>query len=155
MPALTGAVEHLTVDQFAGVVDFHLILGGWALTVTFFNHFVLETGLCGLNAFTLGVFSQESLAGILVLLSQFFQLLLLLLLELLLVGHQRFLDLLAGQSLAVFITGMAMLDALKELVHLEIRQVVAHALTQHQSHAIADFLGRGFKGRVVCRLLGC
>src|SRR5690606_12934943 len=93
------------------------------------------------NAIPLRVFRQEGIASLLIFLGKFFVLLLLLYLKLFLIGQQCGLDFLAAQSLGFFIASLTMLKALNELLHLKVRQVIAHALAHHQSHAVADFSG--------------
>jgi len=50
---------------------------------------------------------------------------------------------------------VAVLDALEELVHLQIRQVVTHALTENQAHAIAHLLIGGIQFRLFRGFGGC
>ena len=60
----------------------------------------------------------------------------------------------AAQALGIFIAGVAVLDALKKLLHLQVWQVVAHALAQYQAHAVADLFRSGLQGGILGRFLG-
>src|SRR5690606_28163583 len=60
LAALVGAVEHSAVDQGAVVVSTYLSVETRLGAVTGSQHFVLQPRSQGGNAFTLGVFSNES-----------------------------------------------------------------------------------------------
>ena len=130
------------------VVHLHAVFGRRLFTIAFFQDFILQAGFRGFDAVAFGILREELFPGFLIFLRQFFRLGRLLLLELSLVGHQGFLDFLTAHSRLFFVAVVAVLNALEELLHLKVRQVVAHSLAHDQAHAVADFLIRGFQRRI-------
>ena len=71
LATLDTAIEYGTINEETFVVAFHRILGTGLLTVTFFQHLILQTRGQGNNSVLLGILGQILLASFFVCLTSF------------------------------------------------------------------------------------